>query len=679
MRRNSKIYHIILSLIFLLMFIIIFIFSTSVVKAKIKESSDINSFISISDNWEYSYFKVTKKDFSDPIFIKSDKIDLPVDFKNLLNDSKEPIIRGIVEFKKEVNIDYEFLKDSRFLGLYLGKIIDCSEIYINDNLISRNGIYKNRYFTAWNKNLLIKLPNFLTNNVDKIEIKIKVFYHPEGSIQDTFLFGDYYKLQKIEKINNILDIDLKVVFLLISIILSILFLYISFKLKVKYYFYFTMMAIQISIFSIIYLITDLSIDHSIFNYFFEYKSLYLSFIFLILFVFEYINKKPDIFFIFSIFLATCGLVMDIIIPDRYLRLSISQFFNIFLYFSLIYFVISIIINFIKTKSKESKDILIPLIILFLSLTNDFLAFKYGILLKKFYPPYVSLKYLNIYGFQFFMLLISRKLIQDLLNSFFKLRILTIDLDNISTDLEKKREDLAANVQKLLDEAKESFLSSENLSNTESDFSKIVYNLKEKINEIKNFLIKSSINEGNVSQSTDQLSFMIKNVEDGFSKTNQILEKVISNINQIIEKMKQIESIVEQTSLLSLNSSVVAGKAAEKGKGFSVISDEIRKLSIRSGEFSSNAQEGILNILKTLEETKTRSKEFSKTFNQYIEQFNLLKSLIEENQQNYKLFLSKIEQMDNLINKISTLSDDIEDKARKLFKIAENSQNIKIEG
>lgn len=80
---------------------------------------------------------------------------------------------------------------------------------------------------------------------------------------------------------------------------------------------------------------------------------------------------------------------------------------------------------------------------------------------------------------------------------------------------------------------------------------------------------------------------------------QMLEDKSHSITDIVSLIAQISS---QTNLLALNASIEAARAGDAGKGFSVVAEEIRRLSEQTKNATSNIEQLIVQIQTLIAET-----------------------------------------------------------------------------
>lgn len=92
----------------------------------------------------------------------------------------------------------------------------------------------------------------------------------------------------------------------------------------------------------------------------------------------------------------------------------------------------------------------------------------------------------------------------------------------------------------------------------------------------------------LGKQADNVSYYSKQMEEVIAELTLKVDKVLGFVDSII-------NISGQTNLLALNASIEAARAGEAGRGFSVVAEEIRKLSEDTQEASTN----ITNIIKEL--------------------------------------------------------------------------------
>lgn len=164
--------------------------------------------------------------------------------------------------------------------------------------------------------------------------------------------------------------------------------------------------------------------------------------------------------------------------------------------------------------------------------------------------------------------------------------------------------------------------------TESS-SLLIAELEDEIRDISAYTNEMKRSSDEAAVGTQQGTASVQALKAATAESQQVLQRVdaamktlSASSNQIGAIVRSIMEISTQTNVLALNAAIEAARAGVHGRGFSVIADEVRDLSLQTNS-SSKTISGIIGTLQTqikeLQITLHDARESALTQSEYVEE------------------------------------------------------------
>jgi len=165
-------------------------------------------------------------------------------------------------------------------------------------------------------------------------------------------------------------------------------------------------------------------------------------------------------------------------------------------------------------------------------------------------------------------------------------------------------------------------------------------------------------------------------------TNELILLLNAN-SQIINQMSgTIRGIADQTNLLALNAAIEAARAGDRGRGFTIVAEEVRRLALHSQESAAEISRNIVSVQRHIQSATVKVAGLSELAQRSAQSSKAVCSLLDQVQQCTWQLTEQVEQVavsteqqGKAVTEIAELSDRVRQGNVDNLKAADQTRTI----
>ncbi len=178
-------------------------------------------------------------------------------------------------------------------------------------------------------------------------------------------------------------------------------------------------------------------------------------------------------------------------------------------------------------------------------------------------------------------------------------IATLLVRNITLPVNRIIENLTASSAQINSAAGQISMASQSLAEGASTQAASLEETSSALEEMASMTRQNADNANKTNDTTRETEKLVEAGGRAIGDMSSAMAEIDEKAEKVGRIIKTIEDIAFQTNLLALNAAVEAARAGEAGKGFAVVADEVRNLSLRSAQAAKDTTELITSTVESV--------------------------------------------------------------------------------